>query len=62
MTHTEMIANIPDKAKMLAKMNTPLRRLADPEDIAGVISFLLSPAACHITGENLQVCGGLIMN
>ena len=62
MTHTEMISSIPEKVKMLAKMNTPLRRLAEPVDIASVISFLLSPAACHITGENLRVCGGLVMS
>ncbi|MEQ8806563.1 MAG: SDR family oxidoreductase, partial [Rhodospirillales bacterium] len=40
MTNTQMIANLPDKAKMLARMNTPLRRLAEPEDIARVIAFL----------------------
>jgi 3-oxoacyl-[acyl-carrier protein] reductase len=62
LTHTEMISNIPEKVKMLAKMNTPLRRLAEPNDIASVITFLLSPAARHITGENLRVCGGLVMS
>jgi 3-oxoacyl-[acyl-carrier protein] reductase len=61
MTHTEMISNIPDKVKMLAKMNTPLRRLADAEDVAATIDFLLSPAARHITGENIRVCGGVVM-
>jgi 3-oxoacyl-[acyl-carrier protein] reductase len=61
MTQTEMISNIPDKVKMLAKMNTPLRRLADAEDIAATIDFLLSPAARHITGENIRVCGGIVM-
>lgn len=61
MTHTEMIADIPEKAKMVAKMNTPLRKLADPEEIAGVVSFLLSDGARHISGENIKVCGGLVM-
>jgi 3-oxoacyl-[acyl-carrier protein] reductase len=61
MTQTEMISNIPDKVKMLAKMNTPLRRLADSDDIAATIDFLLSPAARHITGENIRVCGGIVM-
>jgi NAD(P)-dependent dehydrogenase (short-subunit alcohol dehydrogenase family) len=46
---------------MLTKMNTPLRSLAEPEDIANAISFLLSPQASHITGETLRVCGGLFM-
>lgn len=61
MTQTEMISNIPDKVKMLAKMNTPLRRLADADDTAATIDFLLSPAARHITGENIRVCGGVVM-
>ena len=61
MTHTEMISNIPDKVKMVAKMNTPLRKLAEPEDIAGVAKFLISNSASHITGESIKVCGGLIM-
>jgi len=61
MTNTELISNLPEKAKMLAKMQTPLRRLAFPEDIAGVVEFLFSDAACHLTGENIRVCGGSIM-
>jgi 3-oxoacyl-[acyl-carrier protein] reductase len=61
MTHTEMISDIPDKVKMVAKMNTPLRRLAEPEDIAGVAKFLISKYASHITGESIKVCGGLVM-
>jgi 3-oxoacyl-[acyl-carrier protein] reductase len=61
MTQTEMISRIPDKVKMIAKMNTPLRRLADAEDVAATIDFLLSSAAKHITGENIRVCGGISM-
>lgn len=61
MTHTEMISNIPDKVKMVAKMNTPLRKLAEPEDIAGVAKFLISKSSRHITGETIKVCGGLVM-
>ena len=62
MTRTEMIALLPEKTKMLTRMQTPLRRLADPDDIANVIAFLLSRSACHITGENIRVCGGLVMS
>jgi 3-oxoacyl-[acyl-carrier protein] reductase len=56
-----MIAHLPDKAKMLAKMQTPLRRLAEPVDIANAVAFLLSPGARHITGETIRVCGGAVM-
>lgn len=61
MTDTGLIADIPEKARMLAKMQTPLRRLAQCEDIAGTIAFLLSPAARHITGETIRVNGGQVM-
>lgn len=39
--------------------NTPLKRLGDPEDIAGVVYFLASSEAAYITGANLPVEGGL---
>lgn len=38
---------------------TPLGRIADPEDIAAAVVFLVSPAACYITGKILEVDGGL---
>ena len=43
-------------------MNTPLRRLAEPDEVASVIQFLLSPESKHITGETIRVCGGLVMS
>lgn len=61
MTKTRMIENIPEKAKMLAKMQTPLRQLADPLDVAHAVAFLLSSSAGHITGETVRVCGGITM-
>ena len=38
---------------------TPLGHIADPDDIAALIAFLLSPAARHITGQAIAVDGGL---
>lgn len=61
MTETSMIADLPDKVKMLTKMQTPLRRLAEASDIADTIAFLLSPGAKHITGQTIRVCGGSVM-
>lgn len=53
----------PDSERILEAMvkQTPLRRLAAPEDIAGAITFLSSTDADHITGQTLSVSGGLTM-
>jgi len=61
MTDTRLISEVPEKARLLSKMQTPLRRLAAPEDVANSVAFLLSDDAAHITGETLRVCGGLVM-
>jgi 3-oxoacyl-[acyl-carrier protein] reductase len=61
MTVTEMIAGLPEKAKLLTRMQTPLRQLGEPADIAATASFLLSPGARHISGETIRVCGGAVM-
>ena len=37
----------------------PLKRLAKPGDIANAVLFLCSDEAAYITGQTLNVCGGL---
>ncbi|MBV9988007.1 MAG: SDR family oxidoreductase [Chitinophagaceae bacterium] len=58
MTETDLISDIPEKARMLVAAKTPLKRLASPKDIAGVIGFLASDDANYITGETIRVNGG----
>lgn len=41
--------------------DTPLQRLGKPSEIASVIAFLCSPAASFVTGETIQVNGGIYM-
>jgi NAD(P)-dependent dehydrogenase (short-subunit alcohol dehydrogenase family) len=40
----------------------PLGRIVSPEEVAQTIGFLLSPAASYITGQAVNVCGGLEMD
>jgi NAD(P)-dependent dehydrogenase (short-subunit alcohol dehydrogenase family) len=40
---------------------TPLARIAEPSEIAGIVEFLLSPAAAFITGECIVAAGGSYM-
>jgi len=42
--------------RLLAR--TPLKRLAQPEDVSGLVAFLCSPAASYITGQTIAVDGG----
>jgi len=38
----------------------PLRRIADLEEVAGVVAFLLTPAAGYVNGEEIVVDGGFV--
>lgn len=55
---TPMTDALADEFRAKAIAETTLGRVAEPEDIAGAIEFLLSPAARHITGHVLNVDGG----
>ena len=46
--------------RMIARI--PLGRLETTDDVAGVVSFLCSPDASYITGQSLNVCGGMEMD
>ena len=58
---TEMTAKLPDKVKEEYIENTTLKRAGTPDDIAEVVSFLISPAASYITGTVINVSGGLLI-
>ena len=47
-------------ARMLGRI--PLGRIETPEDVAAAVSFLCSPDAGYITGQALNVDGGMEMD
>lgn len=59
MTLTEYSQSLPEDQKARVAALTPLRRLATPEDAAGVVLFYASPLADFITGATLAPDGGL---
>jgi len=58
LTDTELTADIPEKIKLITASQTPLRRLAKVEDVAGAVSFLASNKSDFLTGENIRINGG----
>lgn len=44
--------------KTTAPRLPPMGRLIQPAEIAALVSYLLSPAAAAITGQDIQICGG----
>ena len=58
---TDMTAVLPEEQKQLLVQQVPLARLGKPEEIAAVVGFLATDAAAYITGETLQVNGGMNM-
>jgi NAD(P)-dependent dehydrogenase (short-subunit alcohol dehydrogenase family) len=55
---TEMLSKY-EKFREQMEGQIPAKRFAKPEDVAGIVTFLLSPAASYITGTYLPVDGGL---
>ena len=58
---TDMTKDLPDANKEAMLSQIPLARLGAPEEIAAVVSFLVSDAAGYITGETIHVNGGMYM-
>jgi len=58
---TDMTESIPEDAKKLMLQWIPLQRSGKPEDVAGVVAFLCSEDANYMTGQIIQVDGGMRM-
>ena len=58
---TDMTRSLSDAQKEALNGQIPLARLGQPADIAAAVAFLASPDAAYITGETLNVNGGMHM-
>ena len=58
---TDMTAVLSDKAKEAMEANIPLKRGGKPEDVANAVLFLASDMASYITGQVINVDGGMVM-
>jgi len=61
LVRTDFARALWEDPKMLAQRNeaTPLRRIGEPDEIAGAAVFLASPAASFMTGQSLVIDGGV---
>jgi len=56
---TDMTSKISEAAKNNILDRIPMKRVGTPEDIASIVNFLASDQASYITGQVIQVNGGL---
>ena len=58
---TDMTKALSDEQREAIFKDIPANRLGQPEEIAATVSFLVSTGAAYITGETIQVNGGMYM-
>jgi 3-oxoacyl-[acyl-carrier protein] reductase len=56
---TEMTHQLPEEVRNEWASKIPLRRGGTPEDVAKVCLFLASDLSCYVTGQVINVCGGM---
>jgi 3-oxoacyl-[acyl-carrier protein] reductase len=59
---TDMTAALPEAQHQALMAQIPLGKLGLPEDIAHAVSYLASPLAAYVTGQELHVNGGMHMS
>jgi 3-oxoacyl-[acyl-carrier protein] reductase len=58
---TAMTSTLPEEVKAKYKEQTPLNRYGQPADVAGAVLFFASDISSFITGQTINVDGGMVM-
>lgn len=58
---TDMTAGLPESVKEKTLAGIPLGKMGEPEDVANAVLFLASDQASYITGQVVNVDGGMVM-
>ena len=58
---TDILAGDSPQKRASREQEVPLKRIGTPEDIAGVVSFLVGDKSSYITGAVVHVNGGLYL-
>ncbi|MEZ5670393.1 MAG: SDR family oxidoreductase [Alphaproteobacteria bacterium] len=58
---TELTAHVPERARKLAAAQTPMRRLAERDEVAAAVAFVAGAAGSYVNGHDLVVDGGQVM-
>lgn len=58
---TDMTAKLPEKIKEETLNQIPIGKFGTPEDVANLAAFLVSEQAAYITGQVINVDGGMVM-
>lgn len=58
---TQMTDKIPEDIKQMMLKNIPLGKFGMPKDVANAVLFLAGPQSDYITGQVINVCGGMVM-
>jgi 3-oxoacyl-[acyl-carrier protein] reductase len=59
---TDMTRKLSEENRQAMLASIPLARFGSPEEVAAVVTFLVGPGGAYITGETLEVNGGMYMN
>jgi 3-oxoacyl-[acyl-carrier protein] reductase len=58
---TDMTSGLPEEHKANLQAQIPMNRLGQPQEIASVVGFLCGEGGSYVTGETIQVNGGMYM-